>query len=413
MDFTTDLQIKKWKPHKNQEIKRVGKGLYVRGFLSGRKLFQIRYKQKWIDLGNYGDKTLSTASELALASIRKLKSNEVSINELKASLARSSNTDDFNEQLERKIDAPAASPTGIPTFSELYREWYKESLNANRWTHKSSISKPIQSFETHLEDEIGNLSIDLVTRSMLREKLQAVFNSHQVLGRDLRRFVDEVMERACDKELIPYNPCPPIKNFTIDKNKKTKHHASLNYKQLPTLWQWIDDQPFSQCVRVAMKTAIITAHRAGVIAHARWEHIDLDEGVWSIPEKPEGRLQLGYMKLGRQFVLKLPEGLLREIRDLSLHNQRHPEFVFAPLGGKNMNAETLRRNFRKFGDITTHGMRNTFKTWALNNDVSDFLADRYVDHALVGLDKAYRRDDLFEQRAELAEHYYAYVTGAK
>jgi hypothetical protein len=44
--------------------------------------------------------------------------------------------------------------------------------------------------------------------------------------------------------------------------------------------------------------------------------------------------------------------------------------------------------------------------------VDDFLADRYCDHALKGLDKNYRRDDLFQQRADLAERYYDFVRGA-
>lgn len=105
MDFTTDLQINKWKPSKNQELKRVGKGLYLSGFTSGRKLFQLRFKQQWIDIGDYGDKSLATATELALASARKLKANLISVGELKASLARSSSTDDLGAEIERKTDA--------------------------------------------------------------------------------------------------------------------------------------------------------------------------------------------------------------------------------------------------------------------------------------------------------------------
>ena len=77
-----------------------------------------------------------------------------------------------------------------------------------------------------------------------------------------------------------------------------------------------------------------------------------------------------------------------------------------------MNAETLRRNFQKYGDVSSHGFRNSFKTWALHEDIDQFLVDRYVDHSLVGLDRAYRRDDLYSQRAELAEKYYSFVAGA-
>ena len=76
-----------------------------------------------------------------------------------------------------------------------------------------------------------------------------------------------------------------------------------------------------------------------------------------------------------------------------------------------MSPETSRRNFKKFGDVSAHGFRNSFKVWALHQDIDQFLADRYVDHSLEGLDKAYRKDDLFPQRAKLADQYYSYVTG--
>jgi integrase len=88
------------------------------------------------------------------------------------------------------------------------------------------------------------------------------------------------------------------------------------------------------------------------------------------------------------------------------------DYVFSIDGKRPINAESLRRNFKRFGPITTHGFRNTFKTWCLHNDVDDFLADRYCDHAFKGLDKNYRRDDLFEQRAELAKRYFDFIRGA-
>ena len=62
--------------------------------------------------------------------------------------------------------------------------------------------------------------------------------------------------------------------------------------------------------------------------------------------------------------------------------------------------------------ITSHGFRNTFKEWAYKADVNEFLVDGYVDHNLRGLDKAYRRYNTLEGRADLARRYYAYlVTG--
>ena len=116
---------------------------------------------------------------------------------------------------------------------------------------------------------------------------------------------------------------------------------------------------------------------------------------------------MGYMKSGQPFAMQLPSGLLNEFRSLYQSNASEPsEFVFAMKGGRPINAETLRRNFKKFGDVSSHGFRNSFKTWALHQDIDQFLVDRYVDHGLIGLDRAYRRDDLYPQRAELAARYY-------
>ena len=51
--------------------------------------------------------------------------------------------------------------------------------------------------------------------------------------------------------------------------------------------------------------------------------------------------------------------------------------------------------------------------WCLNQEppIDTFLVALYVDHALAGLDKNYRCDDLFQQSAELVEQYCVFVMG--
>ena len=59
--------------------------------------------------------------------------------------------------------------------------------------------------------------------------------------------------------------------------------------------------------------------------------------------------------------------------------------------------------------MTSHGFRNTFKEWGYNNEVDKFLVDRYVDHAIQGLDAACRRYDTLQARADIARRYYHYM----
>ena len=114
--------------------------------------------------------------------MRKLKANEVSIDQLKASLSRSSSTDDFSEELELQPRKIVDSATGIPNFDEIFRQWYQLQFKANRWTHRSSIAKPIRGYEMHLEAALGNLCINKITRIDLKNLLQSLYLSNRDLG---------------------------------------------------------------------------------------------------------------------------------------------------------------------------------------------------------------------------------------
>ena len=404
----TDTAIRKWTATKNQEIHRCGDGLYIRGFLSGRKLFQVRislnHKRRWIDIGEYPDKSLSNAREISLAVKRLLKSGELQTDKLQAALLRAHSANELEAELSKPVDSNAGR-LGIPTFEQAFRDWYALQLQANNWRHKASARFPLTAYELHADKHIGNMRMDKITRPMIREFMQPLFLSNSETARKLLGYMYKVFEVAYDNGFIDGNPCPRKDSFTVPK-RKIQHSSSLHYSRLPELWEWLDEANFSQVVKIAMRIAVVTTHRASVIANMRWDHIDCDTGKWTVPEAPVG-LSEGFMKSGRAFSAKLPKGLLEPLSELP----KRCEFVFSVEGKKPINAETLRRNFQKFDNITTHGFRNTSKTWCLNNDIDGFLADRYCDHALKGLDANYRRDDLYVQRAALADRYYDYCKG--
>lgn len=402
----TDTALRKWVPTKNQEISRCGDGLYVRGFTSGRKLFQIRMmidgKRKWVDIGEYPTRTLAEAREAALTAKRLLKSGEATASSIQAALVRGTALDEVQAEASRP---PSEDRSGIPTFGKAFRDWYALQLKANTWRHKASARFPIKAFELHAERHIGNLRLDKISRPIIKQFMQPLFLSNPETARKLLGYMHKVFEAAYDDEFIGHNPCPRKESFTVGK-RKINHSSSLHFDRLPELNDWLLEAPFSEPVKTAMELAIVTAHRATVIAHMRWDHLDCETGIWTIPEAPIG-IQQGYMKSGNEFSMRIPVKLLAKIKALP----HKCDFVFSVDGKRPINAETLRRNFQKFDNITTHGFRNTFKTWCLHNNVDGFLADRYVDHSLKGLDKNYRRDDLFEQRAVLAERYWEYVNG--
>ena len=127
-------------------------------------------------------------------------------------------------------------------------------------------------YENHAKAHIGNLRLDEITRSTIKDFLQPLFFSNPDLAEKLTSYIRNVFEDAVDVRLIEDNPCPT--RFTRPK-RETKHAASLEYQRLPELWQWLDQQPLSNTIKVAMRLAIITAHRASVVVHMRKAPIKL------------------------------------------------------------------------------------------------------------------------------------------
>ena len=406
----TDIQVKKWKPDTASARATCGDSLYIRGYADSSKVFEFRTKGKWITLGQYPSLSLADARSMVIVCKRLLKEGKTTIDGLKAYVTRA----DSARQLEDVTAEQAGDtqePSSMATFDTAYRQWYALQLEANRWVNGSSRRRPLRSYELHAEPHIGNMRLDKIRRPLLKQFLQPLFISNPEIASKLLGFLNEVFEGAYDNELIDHNPCPRLQSFTLPK-RQTHHAPTLNYSELPKLWEWLNAAPFSAPVKTAMKLALVTAHRASVVAFAKWDHIDLSSGVWTVPERNVEAPQLGCMKSGRQFACKLPWALCDDLKGL-YDNRTNEEFVFSVDGTKSINPETLRRNFMKFGPISSHGFRSTFKVWCLNQNppVDPFLADRYLDHSLVGLDRNYRRDSMFEQRVALMQRYYDFVAG--
>ena len=71
MQFKSDTEIKKWKPKGNNTRARCGPKLYIRGFETGRKLFQLHFevnrKTNLLEVADYPAMSLAVARNIATA----------------------------------------------------------------------------------------------------------------------------------------------------------------------------------------------------------------------------------------------------------------------------------------------------------------------------------------------------------
>ena len=145
----------------------------------------------------------------------------------------------------------------------------------------------------------------------------------------------------------------------------------------------------------ALEFAILTAARSGELRGARWEEIDFQAKLWTVP--PER------MKGGREHRVPLSERAM-DILD-ERRQARMSEFVFpgfkrdCPLGNTTMRAVLRRAQ----ADSTVHGFRSSFRDWA--GDSTAFARDvveAALAHAIENkTEAAYRRSDALEKRRRL------------
>jgi integrase len=178
------------------------------------------------------------------------------------------------------------------------------------------------------------------------------------------------------------------------KVQRVEHHAALPYAEVSPFMAQLRKQEGMSAL--ALQFLILTATRTSEVLNATWAEVDLDAGVWTIPE--------GRMKAGREHRVPLSKSALALLREL--HKHRASDLIFPsakpsrPLSNMAM-LKLLERMGR--ADLTVHGFRSTFRDWAAERtNFPREVAEHALAHSLPDkVEAAYRRGDLFGKRRQL------------
>jgi integrase len=171
------------------------------------------------------------------------------------------------------------------------------------------------------------------------------------------------------------------------------HHKAMPFIDVPTFVSSL--RAMQGMAPRALEFAILTAARSGETLGARWDEIDLQIKLWTVPAER--------MKAGKEHRVPLSDRAVDLLREL--HQARKSEFVFPgfkpgyPLHSTALVAVLRRAN----ADVTTHGFRSSFRDWA--GDSTPFARDvveAALAHAIENkTEAAYRRSDALEKRRKL------------
>jgi integrase len=215
----------------------------------------------------------------------------------------------------------------------------------------------INSLENHVPPALWHKSIAAIARAELLDFLRDIQDRMADTAQRVRVRLEEIFEEAIERSLVTDNPVAALraKLRREHKPKRRTPRPALAYREAPAFLEALRAQPgiAARCLELT----ILTAARTGESIGATWAEFDLGAALWTVPASR--------MKGGEPHIVHLPERALEILGDMRVLGS---PFVFPSVQDRgrplsNMAMLALLRRMKR-DDITVHGFRATFSTWA-------------------------------------------------
>jgi integrase len=289
-----------------------------------------------------------------------------------------------------------------------FRDCAAKYIAANRsgWRNAKHAAQWDATLTAYAYPTIGALPVGAIDTGHVTKVLEPIWTTKPETASRVRGRIEAVLDYATTHRWrTGENPARwrgHLENVLPKRSKvaKVEHHAALPWREIGAFMAALAGQ--EGVAALALRFAILTAGRTGEVIGARWSEIDQRHAVWIVPAKR--------MKADREHRVPLSPAAMAVLREAGeLKAGEADGFLFPGMkGGKplsNMSLLMVLRRMRR-GDLTTHGMRSTFRDWAAETGKPADIAEAALAH-VVG-DKtvaAYQRGDLLDRRRRLMEQW--------
>jgi len=365
-----------------------GEGLYLIVDPTGgrRWCFLFRWEGKLKEMGLGGLKARGGKPAVSLSKARD-----------KAALARAIVGEGRNPIVE---GLPEDKP--VPTFGEaadsfvagLGPQW-RNAKHCDQWAMTlTRYAAPIRA-----------MKVDAVDTAAVLRVLTPLWQSKTETASRLRGRIERVLDAAKARgERQGENPARwrgHLDHLLPRRQKLARgHHAALPYAEVPA---FLADLHGREAVAaLGLEFLILTAGRSGEVLGARWDEVDPEAKLWTIPAER--------MKAGREHRVPLSAAAVAVLEKVKV--LRQGDLVFpGQRKDRPLSVMALAMLLRRMKvDVTPHGFRSSFRDWA--GEVSTFpreLAEAALAH-VVGdaTERAYARGDALAKRRKLMDAWAAY-----
>ena len=370
-----------------------GGGLYLRVAEGGSKQWLYRYTTN----GRNRDMGLGPVRLLTLAEARE-----------RAREAGKLRLDGIDPIAHKHAQRGAAivAAAGAKTFKECAEGFIKD--NEKKWTHPKHRKDWERTLVRFVFPTLGNLPVASIDTPLVLKVIKPLWQRVPETASRVRGRIENVLGWATVHHYRSGDN-PARWNGHLEhalpsraELVKVEHHAALPYTQAVGFLAELRKD--TSVAGRALEFLALTATRLGEALGATWSEIDLDARTWTIPGNR--------MKAGKEHAVPLSTAAIRVLKAMAA--VRQSDFVFPGFRqGQPIRPDAVRELLKRLAasDVTVHGLRSTFRTWA--GEATAFAQDiceAALAHSQGKLVETYQRGDLFEKRRRLMDAWADYCT---
>jgi len=386
-----DVQIKHWMKQGVPLAKSDGGGLTFTLSGPGTATWILRYslpggRRRELTIGNYPDIPLARARVLAREERAAIDRGEDPANRKKV-VKMESQMSWTVRALIADFKEKKLAPDVLADGTIYYRKWDLENV---------------------ILPKLGAMRVDKVTPAHIVHVVVSAERSWTVSKRVLTS-CKQLFAHACGKQLIYSNPAIGIDiTALLGPRPPVRKRVMLTEEELCILLRDVDDIGIENAL--ALRILLATCVRSVELTKARWEHVDLANGTWWVPDAVV-KTRMGFLVPLTPTVI----GWFEELKELAGGSEwvlparverRRRRFGRDIHVGSTTLWAAITRAFER-GDIeirrfTPHDTRSTAKGHMRNLGITREISEIALNHVLKGMEAIYDvREEIPERRVAL------------
>ncbi len=361
-----------------------GNGLYLYVPVSGKKVWQLRYKMD-------GKEKVLTVGKYPLMSLQEARD--------KAWIAR--------KDVSTGIDPVKAKKLSIKdnTFGAIYQEWYEHKKQVWSVGYAGELARM---FKDDVLPQIGGLEINEIEPMQILSVIRT-FEDRGAMERanKARRRCGEVFRYAIVTGRAKYNPAPDLADAM--KGYRKKNYPFLPADQIPAFNKALAGFSGSIVTKVATQVLQYTALRTKELRSMQWANVDFETRTITIDAE--------VMKGRRVHIVPMSDQVADLLQSIRPVTEPVSEFVFPGRNDKKKpisDAAVLLviRQIGYEGLASGHGFRHQFSTIMNEHEWPADAIEKQLAHANSGSIRGiYNHAQYLDKRREMMQWWADYIDG--